>query len=102
MNGVEDVLQRLCDLVGHMGLGASVVADEQQRVAGEEAGQQQILFQGSFEAYYSFQDKKPQGASAAGKRVSAIHFYDRYIVIEREGYGGEAIPLRQVKTFHWK
>ena len=34
-------------------------------------------------------------------RVSAIHFYDQYIVIEKEGHGGQVIPVRQIKHFRW-
>ena len=54
---------------------------------------------GSFEVYYGLHEDVDTGNTP--KKMSAIHFYDEYIVIQTEGHGGKLIPIRQIKYFRW-
>lgn len=58
---------------------------------------------GSFQVYYDLQVSETEGTRTDGtpQKVKAIHFYDKYIVIENERRGGRIIPVSQIKLFRW-
>ena len=56
---------------------------------------------GSFEVYYDLQISETRGLNTGPQKVKAMHFYDKYIIIENEGRGGRVIPLSQIKHFRW-
>lgn len=59
---------------------------------------------GSLDIYYSVQTSETEGESSGNTplKARAIHFYDEYIVVERDDGGGKVFPVQKVKNFSWQ
>ena len=59
---------------------------------------------GSFDLYYTIQTdpSTTAGTGSIPEKVSAMHFYENYIVIEGAESGGRLFPVDMIKEFRWK
>ncbi|MDB4705894.1 hypothetical protein OAG10_05505 [Verrucomicrobia bacterium] len=59
---------------------------------------------GSFDLYYTIQTdpSTTAGTGSIPEKVSAMHFYENYIVIEDTESGGRLFPVDMIKEFRWK
>lgn len=59
---------------------------------------------GSFDLYYTIQTdpSTTSGTGSIPEKVSAMHFYENYIVIEGAESGGRLFPVDMIKEFRWK
>ena len=58
---------------------------------------------GQFDLYYTLQisPTSTAGTGATPEKVSAIHFYDTYIVVEGSDSYGRVFPIDKIKDFRW-
>ena len=58
---------------------------------------------GAMDLYYEVQTSttSTRGTGDTPIKVSAIHFYDTYIVVEESGSGGLVLPVAKIKELRW-
>lgn len=58
---------------------------------------------GAMDLYYEIQTSptSTRGTGDAPIKVSAIHFYETYIVVEESGSGGLVLPIAKIKELRW-
>jgi hypothetical protein len=54
--------------------------------------------------YYELQTTptSTRGTGDTPMKVSAIHFYETYIVVEEPVSGGHVFPIAKIKEFRWR
>ena len=58
---------------------------------------------GSFDLYYTLQTS-PSSTGGTGnqpEKISAIHFYETYIVVERTKFGNRLLPIDKIIDLRW-
>jgi len=58
---------------------------------------------GAMDLYYELQTSatSTRGTGDTPMKVSAIHFYETYIVVEEPVSGGLVLPIAKIKEFRW-
>jgi hypothetical protein len=94
--------QKLLEIVLVGSLLAFAGCSERKTSSAPDTAPPQTL-RGQFDLYYTLQTSPTStgGTGSTPEKVSALHFYDTYIVVEGSVSGGRVFPIDKIIHFNW-
>ena len=93
-------------ILGSLLVLAGCLQQSKSTTVDSEASRAEVprTLRGSFDLYYTLQTgpTSTSGTGSAPEKISAIHFYETYIVVEGVDSGGRVLPIEKLSYFRWE